>query len=120
MPSEPLPTGPNITGNATFNQTTIVANTTQNTSQVTQHGVTFSNFTIFLNDVTLPLGGGQPPCGAFEIDAKNGNKLLEFQLCQGNQYRWVDPTGRAWRIVAYSIVQGYTKQTAYADLAVFG
>lgn len=118
----------NITSNQTMNITVpsnqsennTVTNQTMNmTVNSTLQGMIFDDgqYSLVLDDVSLMQ---TKPCGIFSIRNMNDSIVDEFVICPTQSQIWIDPNGHKFRIRADDIAAGYTKQTMWANVEIFG
>ncbi|HID73274.1 TPA: hypothetical protein EYP38_05000 [Candidatus Micrarchaeota archaeon] len=77
------------------------------------------NFTLLLEDVSLPAGGGEP-CAMFSISNASGALMERVVVCPGKDEYWVAPDGHRFRIVVIEAAAGYTREDVWADVIIFG
>lgn len=84
-------------------------------------GIEFGNYSLVLEDLTLPTGIDKASCASLAVyDLENGTVLDRLEVCPGQDAYWVAPDGHAWRIVVYETAPGYTLNEKWAKMAVFG
>ncbi len=109
---------------------TVQPNQTMNETNVTEpelpeeklEGVPFAegSYLLVLDDVFYPTTSAEP-CGIFSImDAENLSIADRLIICPGDSKSWVTPEGRAYRILVREVAAGYTKETKWADVIIFG
>lgn len=112
------------------NITTVKINETINETNATEaelpeqemEGIPFANgnYLLVLDDVSYPTTSAEP-CGIFSI-AHAGNLSVAERLiiCPGDSKSWVSPDGHGYRILVKEVAAGYTKETMWADVIIFG
>ena len=114
----------------TANITIITVNETINESNVTEpelpeqeiEGIPFANgsYLLVLDDVSYPTTS-EDACGIFSIMyAGNLSVADRLIICPGDSKSWVSPEGRIYRILVKEVAAGYTKDTQWADVIIFG
>ncbi|MFA5930301.1 MAG: hypothetical protein WC861_05445 [Candidatus Micrarchaeia archaeon] len=83
-------------------------------------GLKFGNYTLVVEDLSLAGGAGRVSCAIIGIYGNGGSRLAELQGCPGQDSYWVAPDRHMWRIVVYQTAPGYTHNSAWAEVAVFG
>jgi hypothetical protein len=84
-------------------------------------GILFAegNYLLVLEDVVLPRHDAR--CGAFSIrDAGNFSEMDKLLVCEGSSKTWTSPEGRQFRLLVVEVAAGYTKQTKWAEVIIFG
>lgn len=109
----------NQTCNQTINETNI---TGPELPEQEMEGILFANgsYLLILDDVSYPTASLEP-CGIFSI-AHAGNLSIAERLiiCPGDSKSWVSPEGRIYRILVKKVAAGYTKESIWADVMIFG
>lgn len=110
------------------NITTITTNKTINETNVTEpelpeqemEGIPFANYLLVLDDVSYPTTSAEP-CGIFSIvHAENQSIADRLIICPGDSKTWVGPDGHGYRILVKEVAAGYTKESMWADVIIFG
>ncbi len=128
----PQPIPANITPNQTGNQSQGNQNgsaTNQTFNQTTNYtsasnapeGLPFpdSNYSLFLDDVSL-VPTSSEPCGIFSIRDRNQSILDKMLICPPESADWTSPEGHLYRIRVDEVAAGYTMQTNWAKVEIFG
>ncbi len=104
------------TSNQTFNQTT---NGTSASNAPAGLPFPDSNYSLFLDDVSLvPTSSG--PCGIFSIRDQSQSILDKMLICPPESADWTSPEGHLYRIRVDEVAAGYTMQTNWAEVEIFG
>jgi len=120
-----IASGPNKTNQtnqifiqATDNQSSNASNTTPVQKP---EGLEFANgsYVLVLDDVSVT--SSQEPCGIFSIRyQENGSLITNFMTCPPDSKYWRSPEGRTYRIRVEKVAAGYTKETKWASVTIFG
>lgn len=112
----------------TANITAITINNTVNETNVTEpelpeqemEGIPFANYLLVLDDVSYPTTSAEP-CGIFSIVyAENQSIADRLIICPGDSKNWISPEGHGYRILVKEVAAGYTKESMWADVIIFG
>ena len=77
-------------------------------------------YLLVLDDVSYPTTSAEP-CGIFSIvHAENQSIADRLIICPGDSKSWISPEGHGYRIVVKEVAAGYTKETMWADVIIFG
>lgn len=78
-----------------------------------------SNYSLFLDDVSL-VPTSSEPCGIFSIRDASSSILDKLLICPPESQDWTSPEGHLYRIRVDEVAAGYTMQTNWAKVEIFG
>ncbi len=109
------------TSNQTSNQTTNYTSTSNTTVPAKPAGLPFpdSSYSLFLDDVSL-VPTSSEPCGIFSIRDSNNSIMDKLLICPPESADWTSPEGHLYRIRVDEVAAGYTMQTNWAKVEIFG
>ena len=117
--ASPLPLVPSLppfpkTGLAAGNASSSAANAS------IPEEINFSNFTLVLDDLSVPSGASLQSCALLSVRTADGSVLSRLEACPGQDAYWTAPDGHSWRIVVYQTAPGYTHSAEWAEISIFG
>ena len=107
----------NITANVTGNVTNEKNKTEEKNETLLFFGQ--GKYALRLVDVT-ERGPDKEACAAVEFLYANKTLIDQGQICPGQDYYWTAPDGHKFRMVVTEVVAGYTKETVWAKVLIFG
>ncbi|MBI5227208.1 hypothetical protein HY988_01350 [Candidatus Micrarchaeota archaeon] len=97
-------------------------NGTSNKTSKPKSGLVFGDgpYLLFLDDISTN-SDTNSACGIFSISyAENQSEITRLLICPGVSDYWRSPDGHTYRIFVEKVVPGYTKESNWAQISIFG